>query len=58
MKKKEKCAECKKRIATWNCTCGLKWCNDCCDNGNYCPADDDIDHYLKKIKPTPKKGKI
>ena len=45
----EKCDECKTRIASFECSCGLTFCGKCSDDGQYCPADECIEHYVNKI---------
>jgi len=50
-KTKKKCIDCKKRIAKYECLCGLSFCGSCSDNGEYCPsADAGIVHTVTKIK--------
>ena len=45
----KKCDECKTRIARFECSCGLKFCGKCSDGGEWCPADECIEHYVTKI---------
>jgi len=49
-KNKIKCIVCKKRIAKFECTCGLKFCSKCSYGGEDCPADEGIEHIIEKIK--------
>ena len=51
MKKKikKKYIDCKKRLAKYECLCGLKFCKKCSDDGEYCPADEGIEHNVSKI---------
>ena len=45
-----KCINCKKRVARYTCICGLDFCGNCSDSGDYCPADEGIEHSVEKIK--------
>lgn len=50
-KNKIKCMVCEKRIATLECCCGLKFCRKCfLDNGENCPDDEGIEHWVEKLK--------
>ena len=50
-KVKEKCEVCNKKIATWECICGMKLCNQChTEYGGDCPNDEQQEHFVEKIK--------
>lgn len=52
--KKESCLECKKRQVKFECWCGATFCSRCSDNGDFCPADEQIEHTVTRIKKSKK----